>query len=266
MKIGDFVLVTRMPWKARLTVLVLGTVICGSCGHDDAPGQGADGGPDGSGDDSASHPTYTVALGTSACDDLSSAEVLKLGPSTHATSFMDLPFPFPLFGETSTRFVIAEQGQVFLGGFLFPANGGEPQEPPNVVIPNGWVAPFWDSRITYLANDRGDVRVLRMGSGADERFVIGYNDFTLLFPSDVVLNPDVHLSFQLALLRQQQAIEFRYCRLDPGPNPSQALQDRVLGAAAEIGLESGDGTSGVSYSFQRPLVSAGLSIRFTPAP
>ena len=105
-----------------------------------------------------------------------------------------------------------------------------------------------------------------MGTGADERFVIGYNDFTLRFPSDVVGNPDVHLSFQVALLRQSLAIEFRYCQLDPGPAPSQELQDRVLGGAAGIGLESTDGSRGVSFSFKTPLEQAGIAIRFTPAP
>jgi len=265
MKITDLAREVLMPWSVRLAVPLL-ILTGGACGGNGASGRGGDGGPDEPGSDSAPNPIYTIALGTSACDDLSSAVVLEFGKTTHVTQYLDLPFSFPLFGETTTRFVIAEQGQVFLGGLLFAVTGGEPQEPPNVVIPNGWVAPFWDSRITYLANVRGDARVLRTGAGADERFVVGFNDYTILFPSDVVLNPDVHLSFQVALLRQSKEIEFRYCRLDPGPNPSPELRDRVLGGAAEIGLESGDGTRGVSYSFKKPLESAGISIRFTPVP
>jgi hypothetical protein len=265
MKIGDIAQEIRIIPRISLSVLLGATVICGSCGDGAAPGHGEDAGTDGSGSDGMSHPSYTAARVTSACDDLSSAAVLELGRFTHVTNYLDLPFSFPLFGETATRFVIAEQGQIFLGGPLFVTTVGEPQAPPNVEIPNGWVAPFWDPLLTYLRNDRGDARVLLAGSGASERLVIGYNDFTLRFPSDVP-NPDVHLSFQVALLRQSQAIEFRYCRLDPGPNPSQELQDRVLGAATGIGLESADGTSGVSYSFETPLESDGISIRFTPAP
>ncbi|MFY0576294.1 hypothetical protein ACN28S_19765 [Cystobacter fuscus] len=216
--------------------------------------------------DTGPNPTYTASRVTSTCEDLSSAEVLEFGTFTHVTDYKDLPFPFPLFGETATRFVATEQGQLFLGGAsLFVSTAGEPRRPPDARIPNGWLAPFWDSRLTALDSHQSDVRVLRTGTGANERLVIGYNHFTLRFPSDTVPNPHVRLSFQVALLRGSQEIEFRYCQLDPGPEPGQQLRARVLGSAAEIGLESSDGTLGVSYSFQTPLdLSEGNAIRFTP--
>jgi hypothetical protein len=211
-------------------------------------------------------PTYTAARVTSACDDLSSAEVLDFGTFTHVTDYTALPFAFTLFGEPVNRFVATEQGQIFLGGdSLFVSTAGEPQRPPDERIPNGWVAPFWDTRLTPLGSHESDVRMRRLGTGADERFVMGYTAFTLRYPSDTQPNPNVRLSFQVALLRESQALEFRYCQLDPGPAPSQALRARVLGSAAEIGLESSDGTRGVSYSFQAPLdASTGNAIRFTP--
>jgi hypothetical protein len=234
----------------------------GTGGHGGAGGVGAGG----SGGIDTSDRSYTAVLVTSPCDDLSSADVLELSTFNHVTDYMDLPFPFAFFGESSTRFVIAAQGQVYLGdSSLFLATVGDLQEPPDRTIPNGWVAAFWDPLLAYIPDSRGDVRVLHTGAGADERLVMGYNDFTLLFPSDVP-NPDVHLSFQVVLLRTTQAIEFRYCQLDPGPNPSQELQDRVLGGGAAIALESSDGARGVSYSFKTPFLSDGIAIRFTPTP
>ncbi|MBM7117009.1 hypothetical protein [Archangium primigenium] len=204
---------------------------------------------------------------TSACDDLSSAEVLEFGTFTQVTDYTDLPFPFALFGQPATRFVASAQGLIFLGGAsLFVATSPAPQRPPDARIPNGWVAPFWDSRLTPLDARRSDVRVLRTGTGATERLVIGYQHFTLRVPSETVPNPEVRLSFQVALLRERQAIEFRYCQLEPGPGASQELRARVLGSAAEIGLESAEGDLGASFSFQEPLLSEGGAIRFTPGP
>ncbi|WP_224363937.1 hypothetical protein [Hyalangium versicolor] len=244
---------------ARLPVLLLVAVGCGS--PERAPPVVP--GPS----DAGEEPSYTAEVVASACDDLSSAEVLEFGTFTHVTDYTDLPFPFPLFGEGATRFVAAEQGLIFLGGSsLFVSTGGEPQQPPDMRIPNGWVAPFWDSLLTSLDNNSGGVRVLWTGTGADERFVMGYEGFTLRFPSDVTPNPNLHLRFQVALMRQSRAIEFRYCQLDPGPGPSEELRARVLGAAAEIGLESADGSLGFSYSFKAPLGSDGIAIRFTPVP
>lgn len=250
-----------MSRTARLSALFLMAVGCATPEPSPEPPSG----PEPS--DSGSAPSYTAAWVTSACDDLSSAQVLSLGPYTHVTDYTDLPFAFPLFGETATRFVAAGQGLLFIGGSsLFVSTGGEPQQPPNETIPNGWLAPFWDPSLSLVGSTRGDVRMLWTGTGADERLVIGYNDFTLRFPSDGVPNPDVHLSFQVALMRWSHEIEFRYCQLDPGPSPSQELREQVLGAGAEIGLESSDGTQGVSYSFKEPLPAAGGTIRFTPTP
>lgn len=263
----------RLSWSVQLSAVFLATLSC--CSSRSGGMSSQDGGGNGVNDGSGGTPnrSYTAASVASACDDLSSATVLALGATTHVTAYRDLPFPFPLFGETATRFVIAEPGHIYIGGpSLFVSTAGEPQQPPNVQIPNGWVAPFWDSQLTYIPNSRGDVRVLSTGAGGaggaggDERFVLGYNDFTLAFPMSGVPNPNVHLSFQVALLRQSQAIEFRYCRLDPGPSPTQELQDRVRGSAAEIGLESADGSLGVSYSFKTPLKQTERAVRFTPAP
>lgn len=250
-----------------LTMLIAAMSGCKSNGDGAPPDAAGDMSTAPPGDGSAPIPSYSTSMVTSACDDLSAAEILKLGATTHVTTYKDLPFPFSLFGEPATRFVIAEPGHIYLGGrSLFVATAGDPQLPPNSAIPNGWVAPFWDSLLTYIPNMRGDVRVLHTGTGADERFVLGYNDFTLAFPSSTVPNPDVHLSFQVALLRQSQAIELRYCQLDAGPSPTPDLRDRVLGGSAEIGLESNDGTLGISYSFKMPLKQAGIAVRFTPTP
>lgn len=294
MKVLDCVQAIRSSRRARLSVLLLAAIGCPESGDDSSTSPGATGAATdatntthalkdttstttgaSTGTTSTSttgageHPerSYTVGMVTSACDDLSSAAVLPLGKYTHVTAYTDLPFPFPLFGDAATRFVIAEHGHVYLGGpDLFVSVAGEPQQPPNEAIPNGWVAPFWDPHLTYVPGVRGDVRVMAIGTGDDERLVIGYNDFTLAFPSKDIPDPDIHLSFQVALLRQSEAIEFRYCELKPGPNATKKLLKRVHGAGAGIALESADGTRGIVYSFKTPAITEGMAIRFTPAP
>jgi hypothetical protein len=235
--------------------------IAGSSGVGGAAGTGST--DAGAGADGAVGTTnYTATAITASCDDLTSGATTSIIPLVHVTDSLPLPSTFSFFGQPQTHWVVAETGMVF----LFPGTSVDitvlvqPQRAPDPQPPNGWIAAFWDFHTAYDVN-RSSVRYGSFGSGPDQRFVLEFHDFTMTYP--VIYNPQIHLTMQIKLFASTGVIEIHYCDV----TAPQEVMDRVSGSDAEVGIESPDGTAGVSAAFDATgTVATGRGWRFAPRP
>ncbi len=162
-----------------------------------------------------------------------------------------LPFSFSYYGRVYTRTAIVANGylQMFQGTppakFVFPNNtalGGN--------LPNGIIAPFWadldptPAQVTPTVTPT--IFYATVGSAPSRRFIAQWNA-TPLYGGTA---PN---TFEVILNEADGSIEFSYKRMSN------------LGAAATVGLESGDGQRFVQHSFGTNSLSNDLLLRFQPS-
>jgi hypothetical protein len=197
--------------------------------------------------------SYSVDRITGSCDPLTAPTSIALVGLVHATDVTDLPASFAYFAETATRFSVAEQGYVM----LFDASSADittlvdPAQIPSTEAPNGFVAPLWEFHLSFVP-DRSEIDLATVGDHA----VIMWSDFAI---GSVVADPTSHITMQVKLFADRH-IEMHYCTLDPG----QTTTGDETGARGAVGIESPDGTHGVSVGFDESVATTAQAIRFTP--
>ena len=147
---------------------------------------------------------------------------------------VELPFSFPLYGETYDEVTVSTNGLI-----VFGARGGDATNRPipSETAPNGLIAPFWDDLIIRdggiyagaLPGGRFAVEWNRVGH------VSGFGEFTF----QVVLSPD---------------------------GTVQTVYGLLLGdtAGATVGVESPDGSRGVQVSYNQAVVISNTAYEFAP--
>lgn len=246
--------------------MLLSIVACGNGqpahpdSHADASHAGADASHAGAdaalAADAAHALTYAVTQVPTSCDTLGSPTVLPLLGLIHATDVYALPAPWPFFDTTRTRFSVAEQGQLL----LFDSTHADittlvdPAQIPSVDPPNGFVAPLWTFAVLFVPQ-RSVINAQVVG----RHTTVEWNDFAI---GAGVPELTSHLTFQVKLF-DDGAIELHYCQLDPGR--TTATHDEA-GARASVGIESPDGTKGVSVGFwQDGTTTTAHGYRFSPS-
>jgi len=185
---------------------------------------------------------YTVTLISASCDSLAgAATIAPTGGWTDdsVTPLGDLPFPFRLFGDTTTRFVASSNGnlQLFADIGASPSSSGVNVPLPSTELPNGLVAPFWDD---FTADAMGFVRVATFGLSGSRRFVVEWRNWRF------AAEPGAALNFQVKLFEGSNVVEFHYC-------PSSTVgSERTIGSSATLGLENLAGTAGALVSLDWP--------------
>ncbi|OIJ24756.1 peptidase S8 [Nocardioides luteus] len=157
---------------------------------------------------------------------------------------VDLPFSFPLYGDSYTKAYVASNGHLnFLASSTAFNNGAIP----SVSVPNAAIYPFWDD-----LDARGEADVFTGATTVDgvDAFVIEWRDVVPLSTTDP-------LDFSVTLFEDGR-VELGYGDLPSG--------DRALGGSATIGIENAAGTIGTQFSLDTASLSDGMSITFDLAP
>ncbi|AUX24435.1 peptidase S8 [Sorangium cellulosum] len=159
-----------------------------------------------------------------------------------ATRSIPLPFSFPLYGRSY------DAAHVSTNGFL---SFREPDAAPaNVPIPdprapNAAIYPFWND---LIVDQDSAIKTRVIGAAPHRVFVIEFEDVTFF------LDLTMRITFEVKLHERTGEIVFSYLRA-PGLGN---------GGVATLGIEDKRGNDAFQYSFARPVITEGLSIRFEP--
>ncbi|CAN5561458.1 hypothetical protein BH23CHL2_BH23CHL2_26180 [soil metagenome] len=170
-------------------------------------------------------------------------------PGDDSAELIELPFSFEFYSETFSDVQVGTNGYLVFGGSRAQALRNRPI--PNPDDPNGLVSVLWDD----LDPDEGQgVWVRVVGEAPNRQFVATWIDAARF-------NRIGAATFQVILEEGSNRIIFQY-------------QDVVFdderydyGASATIGLESLNGTIGIQFSFDKPVLEpyeGQRSIVFTP--
>lgn len=161
---------------------------------------------------------------------LSSADDGFAGP-------IPMGFVFPFYEGTYSEVYISANGFVTFApieGF----NGAQNQEIPYEIVPNNVVAPFWSDLAVGGSFNDGLVSTMQGSDGLGQYFAINYLNISKRYSTSDLL------TFQI-ILYQNGDVWFQYSTLTGNLD-------------ATVGLEDGDGLSGVLYP---SLLTNGLAIR-----
>ncbi|ASO19748.1 subtilisin family serine protease [Actinoalloteichus hoggarensis] len=158
-----------------------------------------------------------------------------------ASETVALPFPITFYGQHY------EQGFVATNGFLsFVSAATESQNTalPSALLPNGAVYPFWDD---LIVDETGGILTGVSGVEGERVFVVEWRDVLLA-------DSAARITFSVAF-HEAGGLTFGYADL-PADEPG------ALGGSATVGIENFRGGDALQYSFDRPVLAAGTSIRF----
>lgn len=155
------------------------------------------------------------------------------------TQSVALPFPFGLYGVTSTSVFIAVDGLLSFG----QANDtGVNTSIPTSAHPNLSIYPFWDDLTVYP-----DSSILTRS--ASNFFAVEWRNVGL--SSD----PLVRMTFEV-VIHPDGKFELQYLTIDPATAGT--------GTSATVGMENSSGAMAFSYSFNQAALSSGRRIAFEP--
>ncbi len=158
---------------------------------------------------------------------------------------INLPTPFPFYGQVYTQVYVAANG--YLSFAPPPADLGQGQIP-STTVPNGLISPFWgDLDLSVIAtqvptNGVGNLVYNNVGT-TDGAFVVEYQGVETRGHTNWSTN------YFEVVLRPNGEILFQY-------NYSMADASNQL-----VGIESPDGTTGVTYTLP---VTRYMAVAFTP--
>lgn len=209
-----------------------------------AVGFAATGGPDSFGytfDDSTSQtgPTYDwVEISNTG------TQVL-LWSDDQVVGNIPVGFFFNFYGADYSHVTISNNGLVFSGA----SSGQYVNEPIGQSRIHGFIAPFWDDLVTWYG---GSIYYQNLGVAPHRMLVVEWLDNQHYYssPSGV--------TFQAILKEGSNEIVFQYKDVDFASG--QGPWDK--GGSATVGIESPSGDVGLQYSFNQPVLSPGLAIRF----
>ncbi len=157
-------------------------------------------------------------------------------------------FTFRFFDHDFTRAWVSTNG--FITFAEEAASSLRNQAFPDSDTPDGVVAAFWDDLDTRAA---GQVLTATVGTAGDRMFVVEWNRVQL---HDYAQSGP--LTFRLALFESDGRVGFEYVQLDGTPAGA------VSGDSATVGIESPDGSKGVTWSHAQASLREGLRLTWLP--
>ena len=193
--------------------------------------------------------TAMTALGTYEYDDTVAFNYVPinttgtaLNPTDDGEENITSPFPLTFYGVTSTSLRIGNNG-----GILFGATNGDVSFS-NTALPNAThpmaIFPFWDD-MGAGGNVYWEVR----GTAPNRTLIVEW------FEKPHYSNVGA-ATFEVIFFEGSSDILFQYLDTDFG----NATYD--FGASATVGINK-DGTTALQYSFNQPVITDGLAIRFS---
>ncbi|MFE9257602.1 S8 family serine peptidase [Streptomyces sp. NPDC006879] len=181
---------------------------------------------------------YACATGTRAFP-AGDHKIALTGDNT--TERVELPFPVPLYGKTYPAAHISTNGVISFGG----AQGGDFNgDIPSAATPNAALYPFWDDLVIGGSEDSG-VFTAVTGTAPHRAFIVEWRRAA-------------HWSAQgdrftfAAVIGEDGRISYHYKDATGVGLPA--------GSSATIGVENATGTDAFRYSFNTPVLSAGLTV------
>ena len=116
---------------------------------------------------------------------------------------------------------------------------------PTPAAPNGLIAPYWDD-LNPAAG--GTVYHLLAGEAPRRSLTIAWLGVPYYSSTDSA-------TFEVTLFEDGSEMQFQYLDVSSGSS------GHSLGASATVGIEHHDGTTGLQWSFNEPVISDGMAIR-----
>jgi len=158
---------------------------------------------------------------------------------------LKLPFPYTFYGEEYNEVFISDNGYLNFGGpdqfNSFPISIPS-EDPPNAAIYALW-------RDTYLGED-SSVQYQTNGTVGSRRFVVEFNNVN-------IVGSDATIDYEIKLYETGERLDILY-----GNNPANPGDGR----GATIGIENGDGTDALEFSFSDSLITPNSAYRYEPMP
>jgi hypothetical protein len=158
---------------------------------------------------------------------------------------VNLPFPFPFYGQTYERAYVTTNG--FLNFLALDADYGNISLP-NPSTPNAAIYLFWDD---LYVDGSASVRTELLGTAPNRQFVIEWRDVAFCCVSEERVRFEVILFENGRILTQYTSID---------------ANGREQGDSATVGLEDETGTTALQYSFDQPTITDGLAVLYTLPP
>jgi hypothetical protein len=159
---------------------------------------------------------------------------------------VNLPFPFTFYGQTYNTAYVSTNG--FLNFEEFNASlGGGPI--PDFIAPNSAIYPFWDD--LYVDFGAASVRTELLGTAPNRQFVIEWRDVAFCCISAE------RVRFEIVLFENGHIL-MQYTGID--------ANGREQGDSATVGIENETSSIALQYSFNQPVISDGLAVRYILPP
>jgi len=178
-----------------------------------------------------------------------SGTALNLG--TSGSSLQETGFDFTFYGRTHSQVFVSSEGYLTFTDNSTTDRANQPL--PDEGDPHDAVFPFWND----LEQGAGNVYVQTLGSAPNRRFVVQYDGVRVCDITFNCSNFTDAATFQVILEEGTNSILFQYEDVETDP--------RTRGNGATVGI-SGPETQldGVQYSYDQPVLSNNLAVRFRP--
>ena len=185
--------------------------------------------------------------------DIGGTGTYVLSNTDDGTATLNIPFPFKFYGTSYNNICVSTNGLLSFGACV-------PDDVTNldltVQAPSGnqpLIAPFW-SDLTFSSRGAGAVVYQTLGISGARQFVVQWKNVA-------ALNIPGGLDFQAVLNEGSNTVLFQYKNVE---SASSAVNK---GAGATVGIRGPNSLANsyrTQWSFDAPVLSNNLAIRFTP--
>ncbi|MDQ5825292.1 MAG: S-layer homology domain-containing protein [Chloroflexota bacterium] len=171
------------------------------------------------------------------------------GPLDDGIYTYNLPFSFNFYGALYNQVRISTNGNVHFGdaNAWYPGNSGACVPSNNQYTPKALIAPLWhDFVVPGGAGDTAGVFLRSEGTSPNRTVIVEWRNVASFE------NPNSKATFEV-ILNENGDITFQYLQL---------LGDEVSGVNGVVGIQNAQGTVGLKYACDEPVLVPSRAIRF----
>ena len=158
-----------------------------------------------------------------------------------------LPFPVTLYGQTYNLGYVDSNGLVTFEDPGTPNSDAWPIPSPRFPEePNAAIYPFWHD---WVVDSSASVRTATRGTAPNRQYVVEWRNVSSYE------DPTTRTTFQV-IFDEAGGYSFAYPDIDG--------TFLTKGGGATIGIENGDGTWALQYTYRQPVLRPGIGLRFDP--